>query len=232
MTKANNSPSNKTPYLAVIVILALLVIAMAFLYTQKSSAYSQEVNSYGNLNSKYTSFKTQSQDQVSGLQTQVSTLQTQLTSNKTLLLNMSKKYNTTEYNLTHPYTEILFNDHTLSLPPLNATTTYNYTTNNYTINWFPANYTYVFNARYPGFLILNMTGTGNLSKTYILVSTLKPYKLYNLFYENASYNFYPTQGRTYYIPILNGTNYFIIQNLQYTGITITFNLKYVGFHTS
>lgn len=238
MAKANNSPSNKTPYLAVIVILALVVIGMAFAYTQKSSAYAQEINSYSNLNSNYTSFKIQSQDQVSSLQTQISSLQAQLS-------NISSKYNQAENNLTVPYTKILYNDYTFDIPQLKSTITvllYNSTyTYNYTYEYLNSTYSYSFNAPYPGYLIFNATSTiANMKNNCywpMYFSQEKPY-IRNESYEfdrgNATYEtICPQKGITYYIPVRSGTIYMLIFNENTSsGVQITANLKYVGFHTS
>ena len=82
---------------------------------------------------------------------------------------MSKKYNATEYNLTHPYTQVLYSSQTINLPRYNIS---NYTLNSvsniyyYNVTWGRSNYT--FNAPYHGYLIFNGTSTiqNNPSPSY------------------------------------------------------------------
>ncbi len=151
MVKADNPSTTKTPYLGVIVILVLVVIGLAYLYAQKSGAYSQEANAYGSLNSNYTALKSSYNSANSALAT------------------LGIKYNSTEYNLTHPYMEVLYYQHIINLPEYNATYTYNSTgynsytglysgfTYNYTVKWGRFNTS--FNAPYSGYLIFNGTST-------------------------------------------------------------------------
>jgi hypothetical protein len=143
MAKQTPKPNIAT-YLVIALILVLAVIVLAYLYMQKAGAYDN-------------------------LKTQISALQNQLNTNKTLLSNVSQRYNITEYNLTHPYTQVLYSEHTINLPRYNYTYTYNSTgynsytglysgfTYNYTVTWGRFNYS--FDAPYSGYLIFNGTGT-------------------------------------------------------------------------
>ena len=256
MTKANNPPSSKTPYLAVIVILVLVVIGLAYLYMQSAAAYNISKSNYTALQSSY------------------NTQTGQLNSASSALAALGIKYNTTEYNLTHPYTEVLYYQHTINLPKYNITYTYNSTgynsytglysgfTYNYTEKWGIFNTS--FNAPYPGYLIFNGTSTIENNPNPFLcewevfesnklgyrnVSTTKSY-LYNttytyiyhfqgndgLFINLTSVPFTelcPAQSVTYNIPISKGENYLLISTENSTqGQTVTFSVKYVGLHTS
>ena len=261
MAKQDTSKTNTTLYVAVIIVFILIAVGLAYLYMQKSSAYSQETGLYNNLNSNYSTLKTNTTQ----LKTQISTLQTQLTENKTLLSNVSEKYNATEYNLTHPYTEILYNEQTINLLRFNIS---NYTLNSvsgiyyYNVTWGRFNYS--FNVPYPGYLVLNGTGTvinnpnpstcawevlvsnklglRNISQTFTGNNSGHIYKyayryqgIDELFVNltNAPWSVVcPVQEVTYRIPVVAGENHLLIDNYNASGITVTFNAKYVGFHTS
>ncbi|MEM0142861.1 MAG: hypothetical protein QXL94_02760, partial [Candidatus Parvarchaeum sp.] len=215
--------------LAIIVVLALAVIVSVYLYIQKSNAYSQEANAYSSLNSNYTTAK----GQISNLGSQVSTLQTQLSSNKTLLLNVSKKYNATEYNLTHPYTKALFTQKVISIPA----ETYNYTLSTYQSGI--SNFS--ISVPYPGYIILNYTVAPvkqaiNASTFYIYASTEQPYYsqgglIFNKYIKPyISFAGQPTSKLI--IPIMNGTTYFLLYNFENQSATMEFSMNYIGFHTS
>ena len=249
MAKANNPPSSKTPYLAGIVILVLVVIGLAYLYMQSAAAYT-------------------------ALQSSYNTQTGQLNSANSALADLGIKYNTTEYNLTHPYTEVLYYQHTINLPEHNTTYTYNSTgynsytglysgfTYNYTVKWGRFNTS--FNAPYAGYLIFNGTSTieNNPSSStcawavyesnklgYRNISTTKNY-LYNTTYTYIYHypgndglfvkltsapltELCPVQLVTYNIPVSKGENYLLIDSENSTqGQTVTFSVKYVGLHTS
>ncbi|MEM3253018.1 MAG: hypothetical protein QXH69_00400 [Candidatus Micrarchaeaceae archaeon] len=228
MAKRGQAP-NKTVYLAIIVILTLAVIGSVYLYIQKSNAYSQEANAYSSLNSNYTTAKVQ----ISNLESQVSTLQTQLSSNKTLLLNVSKKYNATEYNLTHPYTKALFTKKVIAVPA----ETYNYTLTAYQAGI--SNFS--ISVPYPGYITLNYTvapvkQATNASTFYIYISNEQPYYFQGELVFNeyvkpyTSFAGQPTSKLI--IPIMNGTTYFLLYNFENQSATMEFSMNYVGFHTS
>jgi hypothetical protein len=151
MVKASNPPSSKTPYLAVVVIFVLVVIGLTFLYVQSAAEGRASKSNYTALQSNY------------------NTQTSQLNSANSALAAISIKYNTTEYNLTHPYTEVLYYQHTINLPKYNTTYTFNATgynsytglysgfTYNYTVTWGSFNTS--FNAPYAGYLIFNGTST-------------------------------------------------------------------------
>ncbi len=207
--------------LALYFVVALLVIStgvFAYLYLTAHQSYSTALSS---------------------TKAKLATLQSQLDNNSALLastagklLNITAMYTGAEYNLTHQYYKVLFASYRVNLPPLNVTTTYNHTTGNFTIHWVSSNYTYVFNAVYPGYLIFSVNSTGSAFDIGVTDSALKPYELHNLLYENASYTIFPEQGKAYRIPIMNGTNYFIMQNYAPSNVSVTFSLEYFGFHTS
>ena len=255
MAKANNPPSSKTPYLAVIVILVLVVIGLAYLYMQSAAAYNISKSNYTALQSSY------------------NTQTGQLNSASSALAALGIKYNTTEYNLTHPYTEVLYSEQTVNLPRYNTTYTYNSTgynsytglysgfTYNYTVTWGRFNTS--FSAPYPGYLIFN--GTSTLANKPLLCawevyeSNKAPNwrnssKTTSSFF-NTSYTYIyhymgndglfidltsapwailcPAQSTTYYIPVNKGMNYLFVDSENTTqGQTVTFSVKYVGLHTS
>jgi hypothetical protein len=103
------------------------------------------------------------------LQSSYNTQTGQLNSANSVLAALGIKYNITEYNLTHPYIEVLYYQHTINLPRYNTTYTYNSTgynsytgfysgfTYNYTVKWGRFNTS--FNAPYAGYLIFNGTST-------------------------------------------------------------------------
>lgn len=151
MAKANNSPSTITPYLVVIVILVLVVIGLIYLYMQSVAAYNASKSNYTAIQSSY------------------NTQTGQLNSADSALAALGIKYNETEYNLTHPYTKVLYYQNTVNLPEYNTTYTLNSTgynpytglysgfTYNYTLKWGRFNTS--FNAPYSGYLIFNGTST-------------------------------------------------------------------------
>ncbi len=97
---------------------------------------------------------------------------TQLLSNNTqistMLSTIKAEYNVTEYNLTHPYTEVLYYQKTINLPKYNETispfnSSYNYNTGRYsytaTDNFTWGRFNTSFNAPYPGYIVFNATST-------------------------------------------------------------------------
>ena len=254
MPKATTPKESNTVFYVAIVILILAILAIGYLYMSSNTALTSA-------NSNYSALKASSQSQVSALQNQ-------LASNKSL-------YQNAESNLTTPYTEVLYVDHTVSLPRYNYTYTYNYLgynyssglydtyTYNYTVTWGRFNFS--FNAPYPGYFVLNATSTlANIASpstcmwgfdvvsnkigwrnvsttkstiggtTYIYTDRYPGTDglFVNLTQEPAS-ELCPLQFITYHIPVNKGENYVLIDNDNSTsGATITFSLKYVGFHTS
>ena len=142
MAKTNVQKANVLPFIAIIIVLILVVIGLGYLYVQTNASYSSA-------NSNYTA-----------LQTRYNTQGTQLNTANSDLSSLSTKYNTTEYNLTHPYTSVLYNQQTTNLARYNES---NYTYNSalgiyyYNVTWGSVNYS--FNVPYPGYLIFNGTST-------------------------------------------------------------------------
>jgi len=210
--------------------LILVAITFAYLYTQELSAHSQLQQAYNTLQLNATQLKDQ-----------ISILRFQLASNKTLLSAISAKLNATEYNLTHPLIQTLYDNKVINIPP---ETVYYYPNGTYT--YVPGQYNFSINVPYSGYINITETNTGqnnNATLVYfdIYVSPEKP--IMGGFggppSEFALSGFYspyirtgPANGATVTIPVLNGTTYILFENFNYnTGITVTFSIKYVGFRT-
>ena len=233
MTKTKTLKPNLSVFAAIIVALIILIVILVFFVLQISKAHSQVQNAYNNLSSNYMALKTQSQSQ----QVQISTLQNQLVANKTLLSSitthlssMTNKYNITEYNLTHPYTRILYNDFTINL----QAGTYNYYISPSNSSYKPGEFNFSFTAKYPGYVIFNGTSS---NPYWLLAITQNNYTLTrnNSFSENTWFLNYPLNqsiAPTQELPILPGIVHVYIYNYNSTGDTVSFSLKYVGFHTS
>ena len=147
--------------------------------------------------------------------------------------NLSEKYNITEYNLTHPYIKILADKQIVSIPA----ETYNYTTGSYEA----PSYNFSFSAPYPGYLVVNYTvspiNNNPKNSTFSLqVSTEKPYYYGGVVNFDSYVDPYITyagpNGQTFNLPVINGTNYVMLNNFNNQTVTIEFSMKYVGFHTS
>ena len=227
MAKSESKP--KTGFYVVIGILLVLVAVFAVLYAQTLSSYAQTQGSYSSVKYNY-----------SVLQSNYNTLKSNYTIEKVNFSslqaaynNLSEKYNITEYNLTHPYIKILANKQVVSIPP----ETYNYTTGFYEA----PSYNFSFSAPYPGYLVVNYTVSpinNNLENSTfaIYITTEKPYysggvatvNSYILPYEKYS----GSAGQTAILPIVNGTNYVLLNNYNNQTVTAEFSIKYVGFHTS
>lgn len=254
MPKTAAKQNSNSIFYITIVILILVILIIGYLYLSSNAALDSA-------NSNYSVFKALSQSQIS-------TLQNQLVSTNSL-------YQNAESNLTIPYTQVLYVDHTIDLPKYNYTYTYGYSgynsssglyniyTYNYTITWGRFNFS--FNAPYPGYFVLNATSTlaniapsstcvwgldivgnkidwHNVSTTESIIGgTTYIYTdrysgtdgiFINLTQGSVS-ELCPLQAITYYVPVNKGENYVIIDNDNLTsGATITFSMKYVGFHTS
>jgi hypothetical protein len=137
----------------IIGVLVIIVGVFGYLYAQELNTYSQSLSSSA---SDY------------------NILQGKFYTQQTLLNTTQTKLNQIENNLSTPYTEVLFTDHTIDLPAYNITYTYSaynpgynstfgYTptgtvyTYNYTITEGVFNYT--FNAPYLGYIVFNATST-------------------------------------------------------------------------
>lgn len=210
-----------------------LIVTTGILEYQSIAAgrnYSQALSS---ANSNYSTLQTQSQSIISALQNQV--------------LNTTSSYINAEYNLTHPFIEMLYKNESVNIPPATGVTYYNTTYGKQLTSYEPGEYDFSFNAPYYGYLLFNETNSG-------MNSTLKsaPFKMFIATVPPSdfptvagqkyhSFNTYlapaivlgPQSGKTYIIPVENGTNYVIFYNYNYNqSVTATFNMEYVGFRTS
>jgi hypothetical protein len=125
-------------------LLGAIIVILVIVVGISAYFYMQESGKYMKLNETY-----------NVLQSNFSKQETQL--------------NVTKYNLTHPYTKVLYYQHTINLPESNSTYTYNSTGYNYytdTASGYTYNYTFTwgrfnfsFYAPYTGYLIFNATSS-------------------------------------------------------------------------
>jgi archaellum component FlaF (FlaF/FlaG flagellin family) len=230
MVKSEGKKQQPVLYIIALIILILVAITFAYLYTQELSAHSQLQQAYNTLQLNATQLKGH-----------ISILQLQLASNKTLLSAISAELNTTEYNLTHPLIQTLYDNKAINIPP---ETVYYYPNGTYT--YVPGQYNFSINVPYSGYINITETNTGlnnNATTGYFAIYVTQEEPVMggfgvppNEFGITSFYSPYiktvPTNGATVTIPVLNGTTYILFQNFNYnTGITVTFSIKYVGFRT-
>jgi len=230
MVKSERKKQQPILYIIALIILILVAITFAYLYTQELSAHSQLQQAYNTLQLNATQLKDQ-----------ISILQLQLASNKTRLSAISAELNATEYNLTHPLIQTLYDNKVINIPP---ETVYYYPNGTYV--YTAGQYNFSINVPYPGYINITETNTGlnnNATGAYFLISASREKPVMGGFgstpNEFALSSFYspfietgPANGATMTIPVLNGTTYILFENFNYnTGITVTFSIKYVGFRT-
>jgi len=230
IAKSEGKKQQPVIYIIALIILILVAITFAYLYTQELSAHSQFQQAYNTLQLNATQLKDQ-----------ISILRFQLASNKTLLSAISAKLNATEYNLTHPFIQTLYDNKVINIPPETA-----YYYPNGTSVYTAGQYNFSINVPYSGYINITETNTGqnnNATIGYfaIYVTQEKPIMggfgaQPNEFGITSFYSPYietvPANGATVTIPILNGTTYILFDNYNYnTGITVTFSIKYIGFRT-
>ncbi len=210
-------------------ILLVLVVIFLVLYALNLSSYGSLKSNYNTLQSSYNSEKSN----FSTLQANYNKLLTKYATLNASFLNLSKIYNATEYNLTHPYVKILADKQVVTIPP----ETYNYTAGSYEA----PSYNFSFYAPYPGYLIVNYTvspiNNNLLNSTFaIYVTNEKPYYSNGVVtinsYVSPFERFDGSNGQTAILPIINGTNYILLTNYNNQTVTAEFSMKYVGFHTS
>jgi hypothetical protein len=222
---AKSERKEQRPTLCIITLITLILIAgtFAYLYTQKLSAYSQL------------------QLQLASNKTLLSATLAELNATKDKLVQISTKLNATEYNLTHPLIQTLYDKEIINVPPAEMYPS----PDNTTYTYVPGQYNFSINVPYPGYINITETNTGltnNATNGHfsIYVSQQKPivdrnytqpYLWFSSFYSPRTQTS-PANGVTVTIPVLNGTTYIIFYNYNYnTGITVTFSIKYVGFRT-
>ncbi len=178
----------QTRLYTIAVLFVIVVIALIVMYY----LYSLNVYSHSVSNANY------------------SRLYAQFNSSQSQLAVAVAKYNNAEYNLTTPYTVALYNDHTVNIPKKNVsasntTTTYVGATEHVNITNIMTYYTsnFSFTAQYPGYLLINATGTGvntqtNTSWEFIVSS-------YNII-PNGTMKYYEFQSGSYtqgpYSPVI------------------------------
>jgi hypothetical protein len=179
-------------FLAVCLTIAILVIILLiYFYTQASSNYKSILPKYSALVSNNLELNTELASQLPALQNSLSSL--------------TAKYDQIEYNLTTPYTKLLYSSYSVDIPGRNVsqpntTTTYagpigTFNTTN-SITYYTYNFS--FYAQYPGYLLFNVTSSKVNTQTNptwaVLVSNSKiaqnnTLKYYNFesggYYENA-----------------------------------------------
>jgi hypothetical protein len=165
-------------YLLVVclVISTLVTLLVLIFYSQLSLAGAQNERAYFGLESNYTSLSSSYGSQIASLKGELGSL--------------SARYNQTLYNITNPYTEQLYTNFEVNIPGSSvsvSTTNTSFTAPIPTFNTtrFVKYYTYnfSFNATYPGYILLNATGSSANTRT------------------NSSWEFLVSNGRL----ITNGT---------------------------
>lgn len=224
MAKSVSKP--KTGFYVVIGILLVLVAVFAVLYAQTLSSYAQTQGSYSSVKYNYSVL----QSNYNTLKSNYITEKVNFSSLQAAYNNLSEKYNITEYNLTHPYTKVLYNDYLVSIPA----GTYNYYISRLNNSYRPGEYNFSFVAKYPGYLVIN--GTSSNSEWLIaLTENNATLSINNTFKENAWFFNYPLNqsiAPTQQMPIIPGKVHVYIFNYNSTNDVVTFSATYVGFHTS
>ena len=216
-------------FYVVIAILFIVVVFFAYLYMQIASSNSSIESNYATLQTNYNTQGNQLNTANSNL-ANVSRKYNVTESSYETLLN---KYNITEYNLTHPYTKMLFTEQVISVPA----ETYNYSLSSYQSG--VSNFS--ISVPHSGYIILNYTVAPvkqaiNSSTFVIYISNEKPYYSQGELGFNAyikPYTFFAGQPTSkLIIPVINGTTYFLLYNFENQSATMSFSINYVGFHTS
>ncbi len=218
---------NKSNRFAIIILGILFIVALAFaiLGTYQNSSTNHQLNQ---LNNEYTQ------------------LQTNYTALQTSYNKQSLQLNAAEYNLTNPVTEILYSQKTVNIPPEVETNYFNTTYQQEYSQYNEGQYNFTFYAPSAGYILFNETNTGvannfTSSGFVLYISTETPY-----YYTDVSgvqileFNRYiapyttfaPQQSKTVMIPVQKGTNNVLFENFNLQGITVTFNMEYVGSHNS
>jgi hypothetical protein len=132
---------------AVLVVVVLALLLVFYLYNQNAATYSISIQNYSQLYSKFN----MSQNQLNA---------------------MTFKYDAAYYNLTNPYTKVLYNDYGVNIPKKNVSAsntniTHTGPTEFINITNIVTYYTYnfSFNATYPGYIILNASSTALNTQT-------------------------------------------------------------------
>ncbi len=166
----------------------LVTLLIIILYSQLSSSAAQNARAYLGLSSNYSSLS--------------ATYAVQIASLKGQLGNLSAKYNQTLYGLANPYTDQLYNNYQVNIPGSSvggSGTSNNYTGPIRTFNttYFTRYYTYnfSFNAPYPGYIILNATGSGANTQTN---STWEFLVSNGRLIRNSTLEYYSYQSGAYY----------------------------------
>jgi len=222
----------------------------AYLYLQEAGVYSNLFSSYNTLKSNNTALQTASANLKANYDTLMSKLSTANSNYASLSSNyatLSDKYNSSRYNLTHPDVQTFYSDKTVNVPPEKSKTYYNMTYYQNYVQYIQGQYVFSFNAPYDGYVTFNESNTGTQNNStsaglIVWISTEEPYNVSTA--SGAAYqtlssfvapyvNSASASGQTAIIPVSNGTNYVIFNNYNLNqGITVTFSMKYVGFHTS
>ncbi len=249
MTSKNNRGNSSFTFIGISVLLLLIIVALAYFYMQ-------EMGAYNGLNSNYTN----QQNQISALKSQLASNKTLYTNAENNLTNPYTEILFTDYSVSLPeYNETISNftgsgvqNYYGEYSTYTATDNFTWGRLNYSFNAPYSGYL-VFNST----STLMNTGkacawivyeTGkqpqyrNSTTTQITLSnTTYIYKDHfagndglfaNLTYAPWS-ELCPLQGVTYDIPVTKGENYLLIDNENETqGLTVTFSLKYIGYHSS
>ena len=254
MAKQNQIQHTPTLLYGIIVLFVILTGIFAYLYIQTTSSYNSVRSNYTILQKGYDNQGSQLSATKSNytalirfynnLSSRYNITEYNLTHPYNMTLYSGKTINLPKYNSTFSYTANYNN------------TEYKYI---YNITYGVLNYS--FNALYPGYVIFNATSTsGNIPCSWTLyITPEKPYYLnqttavsisypvtYKYIYNyigsarltiNSSRSAWsytcPLQDTNYILPVDSGMNYIYFTNTNSTQpATITFDMKYVGFHTN
>jgi hypothetical protein len=249
MAKRAYKPKPNFVLYAIVGILLIVAIVFASLYAQSYGSYSSLRSKYSVSQINYTSLQSIYNAQklkYTALESNYSSLRAQLDNMSYRLSNLSNAYNMAEYKLSHPFILTLYNETTVNISPETNVTYYNATYGESSYQYIPGVYNFSFSVPSNGYILFNETNTGipnNFTYGYfkMYLSSEKPYS-----YTTASgassldFDSYiapytvigPQSSETYEIPVHKGTNYVIFYNNNLNqGITMTFNMQFVGSQT-
>jgi len=236
----NKKIQTKIPiYTPVAIVILLVFIGLLVAYYYQNTALTSLHQNYTGLKSHY---NTTLQVLNSTLQNRNS-LQQNYTSLGVKYNNLNVTYQATYRNLTIPYTKTFYMNYNVQIPKENVSYVwgYNFTTSQYypIYKFVPGTYNFSLYFPYPGYITLTYSTTSFQSTLYsnfsFYTSQEQPFNNNGLVFSRyvSPYTTYAGPGNAQaVIPVLNGTNYFILYNTNYkNGIGVTFTLQYVGYHT-
>ena len=234
-------------YMAIGILLVVAVVFLA-LYAFDLGSYSSLKSSYNTLQSNYNLEKSN----FSILQANYNNLLTKYDNLNARFLNLSKIYNATEYNLTHPYTSQIYSNKQVFLYSLlfpyyssmqynvsdvgffTPTMTYLYYDPYYgtysplpLINSSYSSYGFNITENESGYLIFNYTS--NSTNGIDLIRTDCLFNLFTMHQVTIDTVGSSNSNGTIIIPVSKGKNCFVVSNPSNNEITLTFSAKFVAY---